>query len=49
MLLVAVVTVLILILILPTIKELIHRYMVLGVHVRVSKYDVNDGISLAFP
>ena len=49
LLLVAVLTVLILILLLPTIQELIHWLMLVGIRVSVSKFDVDDGVSLAFP
>ena len=45
--LVAVLTVIIFILLLPTIQELIHWSVLVGVHVRVSRYDVNYGVSLS--
>ena len=49
MLLVAVINMLILILILPTIHEIIYWFMPVGVCVRVSKYDVDYGVSMDFP
>ena len=49
MFLVAVLAVIILHLLLPTTQELIHRFILVGVHVRVSKYYVYDGVSLYLP
>ena len=44
-----VLTMLILILLLPKIQYLIHWFMLVVVRIRVSKYDVNYGVSLDFP
>ena len=49
MLLVAVLTVIIIILIIPVIQELIHRFVIVRVHLSVSKYDVDNSVSLDFP
>ena len=48
MLLVAVLTVFIFHLILPTIQELIHWLLLVGVHVLIYKSDVDYGVILAF-
>ena len=42
-------TMFVFIILLPTIQELIHLFLTVGVHVRVYKYDVNYGVSLDFP
>ena len=49
MLFVAVLTVILLLLILPIIQELIHRFVIVGVHLSVSKYDVDNSAILDFP
>ena len=36
-------------LLLPTSQDLIHWFMFVGVRIRVSKYDVDYGVSLDFP
>ena len=46
---VAMLMVFIFLFLIPTIQELIHCLLPVGVHVRVSKYDVDYGASLAFP
>ena len=46
---VAVLTVLILIFLLPTNQDLIHTYVLVGVRVSVSKSDGDDVVSLDFP
>ena len=48
-LMVAVITALILIFPIPTSQDLIHWFMFVGVRIRVSKYDVDYGVSLDFP
>ena len=48
-LIVAVLTMLILILLLPTVHEIIHWLVLVGVRVRVSKYNVNYGVSMDLP
>ena len=47
--LVSVLTVIIIILFLPSIQELIYSFVLLGVRVYVSKSDGNDGASLDLP
>ena len=49
LLLVAVLTTLIIILILPTIKEIIHRFVIVGVRARIFKSEADDGVSLDLP
>ena len=49
LLLVAVITVIILLLILPTSQDLIYWLMLVGICVSKSKFDFDDGVSLAFP
>ena len=46
MLLVAVLTVLILIFLTPTSQEFIHWIKTVGIHVRVSEFDVDYGVSI---
>ena len=47
-LLVVLLTVIILLFILPTSQEIIHRFVIAGIPVRLFKYEVDDGDSLAF-
>ena len=47
--LVAVLIVFIIVLIQLTIQELIHRFVLVGARIGVSKSDVNDSFSLDFP
>ena len=47
--LVAVLTVFDLLLLLPTIQELINWIMLVGIRVSIEKYDVDDGVSLDLP
>ena len=49
MFLVAVITVLILILLLPTTQELVHWPIPVGIHISMSEFDIHDGVSLVFP
>ena len=44
-----VITVFILLLLLPTIKDLIHWFIPVGIRVRISEFGVDYGVSLAFP
>ena len=44
-LLVAVLNALILILLLPKIQEIIYWLIFIGIHIRISKSDINDGVS----
>ena len=46
MLLVSVLTMIILLLLLPTSQEFIRRFVLVCVHVSISKYDIDDGASL---
>ena len=48
-LLVAVLAVFILIFLIPEIQEIFHWFLHVGVRVRVSKYDVDYGVIMAFP
>ena len=45
----AVITVFIIIFLIPTVQELIHWFLPVGICVQVSKLDINYGISLGFP
>ena len=47
--LLAVLTILILILILPTSQDVIHWLKPVGIHTIVVDFDVNHGVSLLFP
>ena len=47
--LVSVINILILILLLPTSQELIHWIILVGIRFSISKYDVDDGVSLDLP
>ena len=47
--LVAVLSVLIRIVILPTIQDLIYQIILVGIYVSISIFDVDDGVSLDFP
>ena len=49
LLLLEVLTVLIFVFLVPNIQDLIHWLILVGVNVRVSKYDVDYGVSLSFP
>ena len=48
-LIVAVLTVLTLLFLFPTSQELIHWLVLVRIRVSISKSDVDDGVSLAFP
>ena len=48
LLLVAVLTVLVLIFLLPKSQEFIHWIILVGIHAIIAKHDVDDGASLAF-
>ena len=45
----ALLTMIILILFLPMIHEIIHLLILISIYVRISKYDVDDGVSLTLP
>ena len=47
--LLAVPAVIILVLLLPTSQELIHWIILVGIRFSISKYDVDDGVSLDLP
>ena len=36
-------------LLIPKIQKLVHYLILIGVHVSISKYDVDDGVILTFP
>ena len=48
-LLISVLTVLILVLLLPTRQEIIHWFVLVGVCIQVSKSDIDYGVSLDLP
>ena len=48
-LLVVLLIVIILVFLLPKIQDLIHCLILVGIHVRISKSDVDDGVSPDFP
>ena len=47
--LVAVFTVIIFLFLLPSIQELVHRFVLVGVRALISKSNIEDGVSLASP
>ena len=48
MLLVSVINVLVLLVLLPMSQELIHWLIIVGIHISIAKYDINDSVSLDF-